>query len=280
MKKSLLFLAAATMGAACFAQDFSVTMAEEKPFEFSTKESYVTIFLGEETRTTNIPDANYIYIGPDPDNGRNLWVWEDTYNFPTASDLNSFGIPGEYMSVQVVPGTTWSGLGYNIAKTNPINLSFIDSEWGFHMAVKTQYTGPLMFNLTDGTGTEAHLVFGDTGSDYDGHAAIANFPRDGEWYNIDIPMSWLEDQFEFTFEGNTKYADKNYFVVCCGGVEGTIVDYDAVFFHGPKVDPGMIDGVQGIRTAADNTTVYDLAGRRTTATRKGIYVQGGKKVLK
>ena len=284
--KKLFFAAAMLLSTGAMAQEVNVTMAEATPFEFTTSESYVSIYLGDETRAANIADDNYIYIGPDGDNGRNLWVWNNTYDFPDTPDLNSFGIPGEYMSLEV-KDVGWSGLGYNIAAANPVNLSFIDSNWAFHIAVKTQYKGALMFNLTDGTGTEAHLVFGESGDTYDEHPAIANFPRDGEWYNIDIPMACLEDQFEFTFAGAASYADKNYFVVCCGGVEGTVVSYDAVFFHGPKVDAGLINqtgeaGIGatlsgGLQSASAKT--YDLCGR--VASGKGIRIVDGKiRILK
>ena len=286
MKKTLLFIAAAMMSAASFAQDdVKVSMADENPFKFSADESYVTIFLGDETKTTaGLDDANFIYFGPDGDNGRNLWVWGDTFGWPEKNDLNSFGVPGDYMSVSVL-NVGWSGLGYNIAKDNPVNLSFIDSNWAFHMAVKTTYKGAIDFKLTDANGMEAAIALG--AEPYESDAPIADFPRDGEWYNIDIPMSYFEDQFEFTFEDATNYADKNYFVVLAGGVEGTVVDYDAVFFHGPKVDADIInqvpeaDAINGIKvTKASDNAIYDLTGRRVANATKGIYIQNGKKFIK
>lgn len=280
MKKILLSLAAGLVSMAGMAQ-VSVTPAADNPFNFSAGKSYVCIYLGDETRgEVGMADDSYIYFGPDADNGRNLWSWDQTFEFPETADVNSFFIPGEYMSVRVA--STWSGLGYAIAAENPVNLSFIDSNWGFHFAVRTQYEGPIAFKITDGKGTEAAIVLGN--APYENDPAVANFPRDNEWYNIDVPMSWLEDQFEFTFDGDTRYADKNYFVVLGGGVEGTIIDYDAVFFHGPKVSPSLIDEVSadaigGVKAdAAADAPIYDLTGRRVAKATKGIYLVGGKKV--
>lgn len=265
MKKFYLMAAAVLCGVSAMAQDIKVTMAEENPFQFSADESYVSIYMGEETQKANIPDANYIYIGPDENAGRNLWIWDNTFNGITASDLNSFGVPGEYMAMEV--GTVgWSGLGYNINADNPIDLSYINSDWTFHFAVKMTSAQTVSFQLTDANGKEAKIVLGK--DPIDGVQPVADFPRDGEWYNIDIPMTWFEDKAEFTFADASSYADKNYFVLLAGGVQGTVVNYDAVFFHGPKV-------ANGISTVKENNKVvdgiYNLNGQRI-ANRKGLVV--------
>lgn len=39
-------------------------------------------------------------------------------------------------------------------------------------------------------------------------------------------------------------------------------------------------GVADVKKAANNAVIYDLSGRRSEATRKGVYIQGGKKVVK
>ena len=274
MKKFYLMAAAALCGISAMAQEVSVTMAEEHPFTFSTNESYVSIYLGEETQKSNIPDDNYIYIGPDENAGRNLWIWENTFNGITASDLNSFGVPGEYMAMEV-GNVGWSGLGYNIAAANPIDLSYIDSNWSLHFAVKMTSAQTVSFQLTDGNGKEAKIVLGK--DPIDGVQPVADFPRDGEWYNIDIPMTWFEDKAEFTFADASAYADKNYFVLLAGGVQGTVVNYDAVFFHGPKVANG-ISTVKTSKKAADG--FYNLNGQRI-AKRKGLVItKCGDKVKK
>ncbi len=39
-------------------------------------------------------------------------------------------------------------------------------------------------------------------------------------------------------------------------------------------------GVADVKKSADNAVIYDLSGRRSEATRKGVYIQGGKKMVK
>lgn len=66
-------------------------------------------------------DDQYVYLGADADAGRNLYVWDNTFNFLTSSGTNSFGVPGGYLSLQV-GNAGWSGLGYNIVSISLIKL--------------------------------------------------------------------------------------------------------------------------------------------------------------
>lgn len=258
MKKfTYLLMAALFCGSlTAFAQDDEVKVTPatnedgDPAFTFNKDYKYYGIFLDDETKSTNLNDDQYVYIGPDPDNGRNLWVWNG-FDFPSKPDVNSFGISGEYTSVKVKKDAGWSGLGYNIAEANPIDLSGITSEYTFHMALKTKGTDSFDFYLTDGKKKEAHLVFGDTA--FGDKANIANFERDGEWYNIDIPMTYLEDTFGFSFKGDSKYG---------------------------------INNVNVVNVAKKTAGVYTLDGRKVSEGNaisnlpKGIYIVNGKKVIK
>lgn len=283
MKKFLLSAAfvVATLGSYA-ADGITITPAigddgETPTFSFSAANDYYVIYLGEETKASyaaNVPDANYIYIGPDADNGRNLWVWSDTFTSPTTDGVNSFGVPGEYMAWQV-GSVGWSGLGYNIAAANPINLSGVGSNYTFHFAVKSTSTETFDFEIIDGNKHEAHIVLGQ--SAYEGHAAVGDFTRDGEWYNVDVPMSYLADQFEFDLSDAKSYGDVNYFVLLAGGVQGTRVDYDAVMYYGTHV----ADGINAATVAgeATNAQTYNLSGQAVGANYKGITIRDGKKFV-
>ena len=173
--------------------------------------------------------------------------------------------------MKVQDGQTWSGLGYNIAAANPIDLSGITSDYTFHIALNSTSSESFDFYLTDGNGKEAHLVFGK--SAFGDNEPVADFERDGEWYNIDVPMEYLEDNFGFSFNGASSYADKNILCLLGGGTAGTTINYDAVFFYGPKTSTG----VAGVK---DNTTAekayYTLSGSKVSAdfakANKGVYV--------
>lgn len=249
----------------------------EPSFQFDADSHYYTIYLDEETQAANLSDDQVTYIGADAEAGRNLWIWAGTSSFVDPTGTNSFNVPGNYMTYHV--GTDgWSGLGYNIDKEHPVDLSGINDEYTFHMAVKSTSNEVFEFYLTDLNGHEANLVLGT--KDYDGKDPIADFNRDGEWYNIDIPMTYLEDNFGFSFKGASNYADKNILCVLAGGVEGTEISYDAVFFYGPKASTGVNNILNDVNTATKE--VYTVNGTKVSGdyakNNKGIYVvkQGGK----
>ena len=257
--------------------DIRITPAEdpntfEPTFKFNSDSKYYGIYLDEETRDGNLTEDQYIYVGPDEKSERYLDVWPDgtSVTFGTPSGVNSFGVPDSYNSL-TVGSLGWSGIGYRAGSDANLNLSGITDEYTFHIAMKTTTTDPILVQLVADDDIKAPIVFGK--ADYDGNEPIGDFPRDGEWYNIDIPMSLLGDNFSFTFKHATNRVG-DYFEVMPGKVEGTTVDFDAVFFYGPKNSTG----VKGINTA--NATAqkayYTLTGESVTAdfakANKGIYV--------
>ena len=256
----------------------------EPTFKFSKENKYYAVVLDDETRAANIDDDQYVYVGPDADNGRNLWIWDGKSKFlENLSDNNSFNVPGNYMAYQC-GDAGWSGLGYNVAKANPIDLSGITSEYTLHMALKSTDDDTFELYFTDMNDHQANLVFGKTA--YDDKDAIGDFKRDGEWYNIDIPMSYLEDNFGFSFKGASQYCDKNLLCVLAGGRESATICYDAVFFYGPKNSTG----VNGINASESNAakSFYTISGEKVSEAyanaNKGIYIekQGNvtKKIIK
>jgi len=286
MKKFTFLLAAALFCGSftAFAQDDEIKVTPafnddfEPTFKFNKDYTYYGIYLDEETQKANLNDDQYIYIGADDDAGRHLYVWDNTYSFNTPSGNNSFDVPGGYISIKV--GTIgWSGLGY--ANDNPIDLSGITNDYKLHIAIKSTSTESFNFKIGDGSydGTTnnknnpANLVFGDAA--YEGNDPICNFERDGEWYNIDIPVSVLEDDFGFSFKKNTAFVG-NILSILAGGKAGTTVDYDAVFFYGPK---GSTNGIKGITVNTANNAVaeyYTIDGKKVSAAaakaNKGIYI--------
>lgn len=308
MKKFTFFLTAALFcgSLATFAQDdeeISITPSIdpdtfEPTFNISEKNDYYVIYMDEETMS-KISDGQLKYIGPEKKEGRNLWMWDgQSYFTESPSGNNSFDVPGAYMSY-IVGGAGWSGIGYNVAKPDangeyefqeadgtkvkypvvPLNLMGINDDYKFHFAVKANDKDAVDFYLTDGSGHEAHLILGDT--KYGTNEPVANFERDGEWYNIDVPMTYLEDNFGLSFKKDNAYVDKNIFCVLAGGNAGFTIDYDAVFFYGPK---GTGTGIKDV-TANRNHTVaeyYSIDGKKVSAAtakaNKGIYIvkQDGK----
>lgn len=279
MKKFTFFLAAAlfcgSMSALAQIDEVKVSPAMnddgDPNFTFRSDYKYYSIFLDEETQT-NLEDDQFVYLGADDNAGRHLYVWDNTFNFLPTSGINSFGVPGGYLSLQV-GSAGWSGLGYNIDASTGYDLSNIGDDYTFHLAVSSTGTDPINFQLNDGTGHAANIVLGQKA--LDGNEPVADFPRDGEWYNIDIPMTALEDNFGYSLKGETAYKDQNIFVILGGGTANFSFNYDAVLFYGPKISAG----IQGAKAAAkDNAPAeyYAVNGKKVSAAyakaNKGVYI--------
>lgn len=281
MKKSTFFLVAALFcgSLSTFAQDDEIRITPatdpdtfEPAFTFNKDYKYYGILLDDETKEANLTDDQYVYIGADAAEGRNLYIWDSSSTFVEPSGVNSFGVPGGYLAYQV--GTDgWSGLGYNINADKSYDLSGINDEYTFHMALMSTGKDPVDFYLTDGQGREAHLVVGDAAA-FD-HDAVFNIERDGEWYSIDIPMTYLEDNFGLSFKKDTEYKDKNILCLLAGGNKGFTINYDAIFFYGPK---NSTSGVKEINVAEKNApvSVYTVDGKQVSKqfakANKGMYI--------
>lgn len=174
------------------------------------------------------------------DNGttQNSYLWENTLKYADMTGENSFGVTGNYVALEVTD-KGWSGLGYNVS--GGLDLSGINNAYSLHMAVKSKSSQTFNFYFTDGQGHVAKLILGGAwleetpqgASDKHKYIPMADFPRDGEWYNIDIPMSYLNYKFGLDFSKDTDYKG-NIMCLNAGGTAGTDIAFDAVFFHAAK----------------------------------------------
>jgi hypothetical protein len=78
--------------------------------------------------------------------------------------------------------------------------------------------------------TVVHFAIGASGFNDNGiiYPALANFTRDGEWHEIEIPMKTLTDM---GLNFSTLDKDNNLLGFLSGGVTGTTLDLDAVFIY-------------------------------------------------
>lgn len=262
----------------------SIAASSENPHQFSADNDYYIISLDSETRSSNLTSDQITDLGPD-DVTRHLYPWDDTFTAGTATDDNSFGVAGSYES-WIVSNKGWSGLGYNIAEG--VDLSGINSQYTLHLAVKTNYTGTIEFYVTDGNSKVAYLPLGDEA--FEGNTPIGNFERNNSWYNVDIPVSYLvKHGLDFR---TASYYTGNILCLLAGGVEGTVVDFDAVFFYGPsKTTQGIDETIRTNTTAMEGVKVYSMNGILVGTANsladldlgKGLYIvrsaNGTKKVL-
>lgn len=264
----------------------SITKASENPFTFDSEADYYVIYLDDETKGNNISNDHYTNIGP---NGttQNVYPWENTVTAQTASGTNSFGVTGSYMTWEV-GSVGWSGLGYNISSSGSVDLSGITSEYTLHFAVKSTSDAQYVYTVTDANGKKGLIILGTEKED--GVEPAGNFTRDGEWYNVDVPVSYLMKQ-GLDFKTATSYSDANILTIDGGSVQGTMIDYDAVFFYGPAKTKTGIDSTVADTTQATGVSVYTIGGVLVGKAesvgninlQRGLYIvrtaQGVKKVL-
>ena len=302
MRKFTFLLTAALFcgSLATFAQDdITVTpsLVNGKPtFTFDEDKSYFGIQMGEETLKKYAANADYVHIGAREEEGRHLWIWsrvgaptDYTFKFNTPTDGNAFGVPGEYLSATVL-NVGWSGLGYTNDADAPINLSEITEEYTFHMAVKMTTKDNVTIGINDGkykVGTtnkstkKATLVLGTTPKRPAKNTVYAQFTRDGQWYNIDIPMEYLTDACGLTFKNVTSFVG-NLFTIDAGAKAGTTVDYDAVCFYGPKRPTAGVKDAKLAEEANAPVRIYTVDGKCVSEAyakaNKGLYIikQGDK----
>ncbi|PZX20814.1 putative secreted protein (Por secretion system target) [Breznakibacter xylanolyticus] len=196
--------------------------------DFTKGTNYYLIYLDEETELANLPGSKI--EGDFRPNGstHNLWIWGDTYKAPATSGPNWNGEPGAYLSFAVA-NAGWSGLGFNISET--YDFGAITSDYTFHIAMKSTATNSHLLGIDAGTGNTGKICIG--ANDFvDGNITYkpyTNFPRDGKWHLIEIPMS------EF-FKSGLRYDvgavnGTNVFWMLSGNNPGTVIDMDAIYIY-------------------------------------------------
>lgn len=113
-----------------------------------------------------------------------LWIWENTYVAGTSTGPNYFGEVEGWVALQV--GTVgWSGAGfccYDAAKLSKLaDVTANPADYVLHLAMKSQDNATHEIVLYSDGGAEAKIAVDVTGA--------YGYPRDGEWYAIEVPMT-------------------------------------------------------------------------------------------
>lgn len=160
-----------------------------------------------------------------------LYIWDATFTPGTPSGPNCFGEVEPWTSL-VVGSIGWSGAGFNCKDAAALDklapLTANPDKYYLHIGIKSKSNATYVFGL-EGQSNVRFAVgstsFNDNGIVFE---PIADFPRDGEWQKIEIPLSTLKTK-GLLF--NTGMGDKNVFLFLAGGVPGTTIDLDAVFIY-------------------------------------------------
>ncbi len=176
---TLLLFAGSTISA----QDF-ITKAldenDEPTFDWSKCEKFIPIAISESVGSEMAPED--VVFDATIDEVRNwLYVWDNTYvGVPQDGSLNSFGQPEDHIAMNVV--LTWSGCGF-CAVNEPQDWSVLDDSWVLHFAIKSIDTAghQIVIGENHGFTLGAEAI--------NGAKVLGDFPRDDEWYYVDVPFS-------------------------------------------------------------------------------------------
>ena len=189
---------------------------------------YVVITLDEYTAATlgSKIKANY---GPD-DVTRFLYVWEGTYNGGTCSGLNCYGEAAAWTSL-VVTDKGWSGAGWVNKEETPAFVASTSelADWKFHVAYKGPAGRAHIVILTWNKVTYKFAIgdgqLEDNGVAYPAIAPVSGTFEPNVWNEYEVSLA--EAGLDYTKAGQSD----NLVSVLSGGVAGTTLDVDAIFFY-------------------------------------------------
>ncbi len=172
-----------------------------------------------------------------------LYYWNG-YNTGTISGLNFYDHSDGWESFVVAPKVDWSGAGYVV---NPESVAEEDmvididmrdimahpADYYLHIGIKSSQDVPMSHAIilysTDVDGGVV-AALGDQNFDDNGKVTVpfSDFTRDGEWNEIEIPMTYFTNK---GFSCFTVGKRGNVFAFLSGNVSGRTLDLDAVFIY-------------------------------------------------
>lgn len=239
-----------------FSEVDSITFGpvEEKINHSSLEGTNYYIFqLGERERT-QIASKVVADFSQDTTGSKNLYIWERTFIMYLTLGSNFYGEDESWISLGVRGDESWSGLGYccgwgganptpegmeeyqkaAVADLNKLASIMDDApeDYYLHIAMKSFDNASHMIVLYGVSGDmEGRVCIGDTAFIDNGisYPAYTNFSRDGEWHEIEIPMSYFFQQGLVYRTDNIE--GRNVLSFLSGGTMGTRLQYDACFIY-------------------------------------------------
>ena len=205
-----------------------------------------------------------------------LYIWEGTMTASNESGINSFGYDEGGYPVYTVGTVGWSGLGY-ASKAKGKDMSMLDDTYYLHLGMKATTNASYLIAVGNAKFAIGASAFVDGGTSY---APLCDFPRDGKWYNLDIPYSEIEARATKVFD-NAEDVTGNVLYFLAGGTTGTKLTFDQIFFYNDGSVPSGIDAVKQNNATTGNNRTYTLSGVEVKGDNlpKGIYIRNGKKFI-
>lgn len=231
-----------------------------------------------------------------------FYIWANTYIYKYVTTTNFFGENQPWISLEV--GTqAWAGGGFFTSNTRELNklpqLLADTTDYRLHFAMKSTDTSVHLIGLSGLNNTEFAVgaqSFNDNGI-Y--KSPLCDFPRDGQWHSIEIPVSKLINK---GLSYSSDIVDTNVFYILSGGIVGTDMELDAVFYYKKNnINTGIeqinenkleyIDKNIHVFNQSSPVELYNLMGQKLKSTNErtmniadmqaGIYiVRSGKNKMK
>jgi len=165
--------------------------------------------------------------------------FSNSFKSVSSDGLNPFGLPDrKWVSLIVNGDATVSWAAGSLENTGTTDFTSITDDYVLHFAIKSEEKDAVYLlragfgenNGDDPTDIGAKIYLGDCDNCY------ADFPRDGEWYHFNIPVSELKTlnpnfSFENVVDENAHLLD---FSVDGAPDAGTTLDLGAIFYYLPK----------------------------------------------
>ncbi len=237
----------------------SLSLDENSMTTFDFDDAYDYVLIGTSQGVKDQMGAENIVADYNVDDVNNfLWVWDGTYQALPSEGVNSFGLDEKYNSYEVTH-VGWSGLGYASAAGHGKDLSMLDDSYYLHVSMRgTDMISHMSHTM--GVGAAQFTI----GRSSNGPMLIGDFKRDGRWCSFDIPFSLIRSVSGSPFETTADSYTGNVISFLSGGVAGTQLQFDNIFFYRkhsdtdkPEVDPVL--GKYGSRSLDDEgNPTFDL----------------------
>lgn len=199
------------------------------PYACLNGSDYYVIVLGE-TYYQQIASKVKADCRPN-DVDKHLYVWADgrCYTGVSCSGPNVFGDIEDW-TCMITGNEGWTGMGYFVPSSYLQALTDITlnpSEYVLHLAMKSQDEAVHEFVFYSFIGDTGYKVqVGDENSTY-------GFKRDGEWYEIEIPMTAWTNQGLLWNPSNYPADGGNVLGILSGAAAGKYLNLDACFIYKP-----------------------------------------------
>ena len=214
-----------------FSKKSFVTSKPSKEYKCLGGSDYIIIAMDETTskkiegkiKYTMPSDGAYGEDGKST--GTLFFDWWNGGNAGTTSGPNFFGVVEGWFSIQTATG--WFGYAFRLGEGNTDEekaesakrreiLKGITADYTLHLAMKATCEGEYSLGMLDG----AAVIIGD-------ETAAYGFKRDGEWHEIEIPMSAFMAGEKYNAETGVNVL---YWTQGTNGYPTTL-DVDAIFWY-------------------------------------------------